>query len=103
MNNIIALLLTGLATFCGAALFRTRFRLVKLSVTRRTYALAAIWFLFGAGLMLQGHRTDFTSPIAYGRLQQSRRIAAALSILAICSYAWDMQRNGAAQSKIGTA
>jgi hypothetical protein len=54
--------------------------------------LAAIWFSFGAALVSQEQRADFGSSTASGRLQNSRRVAAALSILAISSYAWDIHR-----------
>src|SRR5262245_30714623 len=82
--NIIALLLIALGTFCSVALcspsLRAR-RLAELPLTRRTWLLAAVWFFFGAALMLQMRHTNFSRASEYRRLQQSRRAAAALSIL----------------------
>ena len=93
--NIIAFLLIVLGAFCSVALFspslRTR-RLAQLPLTRRTYLLAAVWFFFGAALMLQMRHTSFSRSSEYGRLQWSRGIAATLSVLAIASYGWDMHR-----------
>jgi hypothetical protein len=95
MNIIISIFSAAVAIFCIAAVFSTSLRtqrLAKLTLTRRTWALTAIWFLFGAALMEQERRTDFQNTASYGRLQQSRNVAAALSVLAISSYAWDMHR-----------
>jgi hypothetical protein len=88
---IIAFLLIVLGVFCSVALFSPSLRTrAKPPLTRRTYLLAAVWFFFGAALMFQMHHTNFSRPSEYGRLQWSRGIAAALSVLAIGSYGWDI-------------
>lgn len=95
MNLIIQLTFTVVGALCFYAVFKASFRkgrVSKLPIARRTYALIAAWLLFGAALMAQERRTDFSSAADYHRLQQSRRIAAALSVLVIASYGWDMRR-----------
>ena len=90
---IIAFFLVAVGAFCFIAVFspslRTR-RLATLPLTRRTYLLAAVWFFFGATVLLEERHTNFSRAEEYGRLQQYRRIAAALSVFAISSYGWDM-------------
>jgi hypothetical protein len=100
MSVLIQLFFTVVGALYFRAVFRAPFgihRLTKLPpLTRRTCALFGAWFLFGAALVARERRADFTRASDYDRLQQSRKVAAVLSVFAIASFGWDMRRRGQA-------
>ncbi len=96
MSTFLALFFGAVAIFCASVCLHAPLRarvLRHLPLRRRTYAIAAVWFVLAVVIIERGDR------IPSERRQRLRLAGATLSLLTMGSFAWDYRRLTAMRSR----